>query len=57
MNETESVDETPANAIAGHRPLPQYQSDEEYILGHISSVPEERVVVQAEVIMAYLLIL
>jgi len=33
------------------------QSDEEYILGHAASVAEERVAVQAEVIMAYLPIL
>src|ERR1022692_2979930 len=59
MNETETVDETAGQCnwwrhqAAGRN----NQSDEEYIFGHISSVPEERVVVQAEVLMSYLRIL
>jgi len=59
MNEAESVDETGRQSnwrryLAACR---NNQADEEYVLSHTSSVREERVAVQAEVIMAYLPIL
>ena len=59
VNETESVDETAYQSnwrryLAACR---NNQADEEYVLSHTSSVREERVAVQAEVIMAYLPIL
>jgi hypothetical protein len=56
MNEAEPVNET-----AGQSEWWRYQAtcsnnqtDEEYVLSHTTSVPEERAAVQAEVIMPYL---
>ena len=59
VNETESVDETAyqSNWWSYQATCRNNQADEEYVLSHTFSVPEERVVVQAEVIMAYLRIL
>jgi len=59
MNETESVDETADQCHGGRDETAgsKDQTDEEHILGHTSSVPEVRVAVQAEVLMAYLQIL
>ena len=59
MNKTESVDETAGQSNWGRYQAAcrNNQADEEYVLSHTSSVREERVAVQAEVIMAYLPIL
>jgi hypothetical protein len=59
MNETESVDKTAGQRNGGRNKAAggNNQTDKEQILGHTSSVPEERVAVQAEVIMPYLRIL
>ena len=56
MNETEPINQ-PASQCNGGRDEPaggKNQTDEEYILGHLSSVREKCVAVQAEVIMANL---
>jgi hypothetical protein len=59
MNKAETVNETARQSKWWRYKATcrSNQANEEYVLSHTSSLPEERIAVQAEVIMPYLRIL